>query len=98
MPERCAGPMDLTCYLHPGWQPLIRPAPAKRDWMDATAESFAYRCLPLNIANAHGWELLNPRGFNAIWNGGSDTGAVTVKADGGGDDDAGVATSLFGQG
>jgi len=39
--------MDLTCFLHPGWQPLIRPAPAKRDWMDGTPESFAYRCLPL---------------------------------------------------
>ena len=54
--------MDLTCFLHPGWQPLIRPAPARRDWMDATPESFAYRCLPLDIANAHGWELLNQIG------------------------------------
>ena len=62
--------MDLTCFLHPGWQPLIRPAPAKRDWMDGTPESFAYRCLPLNIANAHGWELLNPCAFDACWNGG----------------------------
>src|SRR4051812_45121993 len=29
----------------------IVPAPARRDWMDATHEKFAYRCLPLNIAN-----------------------------------------------
>ena len=35
---RALSPMDLTCFLHPGWQPLIRPAPAKRDWMDATRE------------------------------------------------------------
>ena len=61
--------MELTAYLHPGWAPLIRPAPATRAWMDATPESFAYRCLPLNIANAHGWEILCPCGFEAVWNG-----------------------------
>ena len=91
-----ASPMELTCFLHPGWQPLIRPAPARRDWMDATAESFAYRCLPLDIANAHGWELLNPCGFDAFWNGGSDTGAVTIRSHPG--ELTNVATSLFGQG
>jgi hypothetical protein len=89
--------MDLTCFLHPGWTPLIRPAPAKRDWMDGTPESFAYRCLPLNIANAHGWELLNPCAFDACWNGGTDTGAITIKPDAKGPI-AHVATSLFGQG
>jgi uncharacterized protein DUF6065 len=66
--------MDLICYLHPGWRPLIRPASAKRDWMDQTSESFAYRCLPLNIANAHGWELLNPCAFDACWNGQTECG------------------------
>jgi hypothetical protein len=89
--------MDLTCFLHPGWQPLIRPAPAKRDWMDATPESFAYRCLPLNIANAHGWELLNPCAFDACWNGQTDTSAVTIKPEASGAVES-VATSLFGQG
>ena len=59
--------MKLTAYLHPGWRPYIRPAPSTRNWMDATPEAFAYRCLPLNIANAHGWELLNPSAFEAIW-------------------------------
>ena len=49
--------MDLTCYLHPGWSPRIRPAEPTRDWMTNTPKSFAYRCLPLNIANAHGWEI-----------------------------------------
>src|ERR1043165_7409934 len=81
MSERPVEPMDLTCFLHPGWQPLIRPAPARRDWMDATPESFAYRCLPLNIANAHGWELLSPVGFEAEWNGGGGTDDVTLRLD-----------------
>ncbi len=88
---------DLVCYLHPGWAPLIRPAPATRAWMDATPESFAYRCLPLNIANAHGWEVLNPHGFEAVWNGGTGTDAVTITPDVGGTPER-MAVSLFGQG
>ena len=71
--------MDLICYLHPGWAPLIRPAPATRAWMDTTPEAFAYRCLPLNIANAHGWEVLCPVAFDAHWNGGSNPGDVTIR-------------------
>jgi len=65
--------------------------------MDATPESFAYRCLPLNIANAHGWEILNPHGFSAEWNGGAGTDAVTVRPDPGADPRR-MAVSLFGQG
>ncbi|UVO55320.1 cupin-like domain-containing protein [Sphingomonas sp. SUN039] len=89
--------MDLICYLYDGWKPRIRPASSRRDWMDATPESFAYRCLPLNIANAHGWEILSPCGFEAAWNGGADASDVTLRADSGtADHDAPVA--LFGQG
>jgi hypothetical protein len=89
--------MDLICYLHPGWAPYIRPAPATRAWMDATPESFAYRCLPLNIANAHGWEFLSSCGFEAVWDGGGGIEAVTIRLDG--DPPAtGVPVSLFGQG
>ncbi len=96
-----SGP-ELICYLHPAWTPLIRPAPATRAWMDDTPESFAYRCLPLNIANAHGWEVLNPVGFEAVWTGGAGTDAVTIRPDppsaGGSADPARTAVSLFGQG
>ncbi len=89
--------MDLICYLHDGWKPRIRPAASRRDWMDATPESFAYRCLPLNIANAHGWEILSPCGFEAMWNGGSDASDVNIRVDSGtAEQDAPVA--LFGQG
>jgi hypothetical protein len=70
--------MDLVCYLHPGWHMDIRPAEATRDWMDRTNESFAYRCLPLNIANAHGWEILCPADFTATWRGGTDMKDVII--------------------
>ena len=89
--------MELTAYLHPGWAPLIRPAPATRPWMDLTPESFAYRCLPLNIANAHGWEVLSPCGFEAVWDGGTHVEAVTVRLDRDADPQHGPV-SLFGQG
>jgi hypothetical protein len=89
--------MDLICYLHPGWSPLIRPAPATRAWMDDTPESFAYRCLPLNIANAHGWEVLSPCAFDAVWNGGSSTDAIAIRPGPGAKPER-VPVSLFGQG
>jgi hypothetical protein len=89
--------MDLICYLHPGWAPLIRPAPATRAWMDATPASFAYRCLPLDIANAHGWEVLSPCGFEAVWDGDPDPRGVTVTLDPGAPVDQ-APVSLFGQG
>lgn len=87
-------PVDLTCYIHPGWRPRIRAAGARRAWMDETPEAFAYRCLPMNIANAHGWELLSPCGFEAEWNGGSGVNDVVIRR-------AGIGpppVSIFGQG
>lgn len=89
--------MELTAYVFPGWSPRLRPAASRRDWMDATPESFAYRCLPLKIANEHGWELLSPCGFSAEWNGGPLAGDVAITVDPGTTElDAPVA--LFGQG
>ncbi len=71
--------MDLICFLKPGWDPIIRPAEPTRDWMDETPEKFAYRCLPLNIANAHGWEICSPVDVEAIWNGGGRVTDVTIR-------------------
>ncbi|QXQ06761.1 hypothetical protein KX816_01430 [Sphingosinicellaceae bacterium] len=88
--------MELVAYVFPGWSPRLRPAAPRRDWMDASPESFAYRCLPLKIANEHGWELLSPCGFSAEWNGGPLAGDVAITVDPGTSElDAPVA--LFGQ-
>lgn len=46
--------------------------------MDATPQRFAYRCLPLNIANAHGWEVLCPVRTRAVWFGGQDMRTMTI--------------------
>ena len=89
--------MELTCYLHKGWRPKIRPAEPTRPWMDNSPERFAYRCLPLNIANAHGWEILAPHGASAYWTGGGDVADVVVQPDPGASADA-APVSLFGQG
>jgi len=85
--------MKLTGYVLEGQTVSIRPAPLERAWMDATPQRFAYRCLPLNIANCHGWEVLCRRRFVAVWDGGAGTDAIQVH--GGGD---GMAVSHFGSG
>lgn len=71
--------MKLLCY-QAGAEPVaIRPAPASREWMDETPLRYAYRCLPLTIANAHGWEILNAADFTAVWNGGDGADAISMR-------------------
>src|SRR6185437_4382068 len=70
--------MKLICYRLSDDLPAIVPAPLERDWMEATG-GFAYRCLPLNIANAHGWLILNDAPFLAQWSGGNGLDAVTIE-------------------
>jgi hypothetical protein len=41
----------------------------QRDWMNDTPHRYAYRCLPLTIANQTGFWIRNPVGFTAIWRG-----------------------------
>ncbi|MBX3584539.1 MAG: hypothetical protein KF810_21900 [Rhizobiaceae bacterium] len=74
--------MKLICYVQgddTGFE--IRPAPQRRDWMDAAHQRAPYRCLPLVVANGHGWEILSPVGFTAIWNGSQATEGIVVMED-----------------
>jgi hypothetical protein len=87
--------MKLTFYNRPGREAMIRTAQPKRAWMDATFESFAYRCLPLSIANAHGWEILSPATFAAVWDGSEGQGGVKIVSD---DDPTLLPASHFGHG
>ena len=72
--------MRLICYPTSGEPPRIIAAPVERDWMDRTPNGFAYRCLPLNIANAHGWLILNTVPFIAEWNGDAGLDGVSISA------------------
>ncbi len=89
-------PLRLECFSLNKHELEMRPAPVRRDWMDATPDKYAYRCLPLNIANAHGWEILCPSGFTAIWNGGQGLADIIVEHDD--KDDPTSAISHFGSG
>lgn len=89
--------MELICYTYSDWKPRIRPGVPRRDWMDATPESYAYRCLPLSIANSHGWEVLAPCGFSARWNGGPAPEDVRIEADPGASRED-IPEALFGSG
>lgn len=72
--------MKLSCFaLAPDLPPLV-PADPLRDWMDAFTDRHAYRCLPLSIANTHGWEVLSPRHFRATWNGGMAADDIVIEA------------------
>ena len=72
--------MRLICYPTSGDPPKMVPAPVERDWMERTDSGFAYRCLPLNIANAHGWLILNDAPFTALWSGDPGIDGVTINA------------------
>jgi len=53
----------------------------QRDWMDATPVRFAYRCLPLTIANQTGLWITNPVGFTATWRGHESPGNIDFQFD-----------------
>ena len=72
----------FTCYLvfPDETNPAIQPGTVRRDWMDLN-QAQAYRCLPLAMANQHGWQLLSPTGFSVTWNGGLNPADVEITAD-----------------
>lgn len=47
----------------------IEPASRTRPWMDETPNKYAYRCLPMTIANSTGWDLFATDDFVVSWNG-----------------------------
>ena len=73
---------QLTAYALDN--PLLRlePAAVRRDWMDETPDRYANRCLPMLIANQHGWHLLNSGTVRVEWNGGPDASDVSITTDG----------------
>ncbi|MBC8356669.1 MAG: sulfotransferase domain-containing protein [Planctomycetes bacterium] len=61
----------ITAYeIYPQTEMPLTSAPINRQWMDDTEQRYAYRCLPLTLANQAGWVIANPTGFTVYWNGG----------------------------
>jgi hypothetical protein len=62
---------QFIAYQVSEWRDMrLTAAEVDRDWMEATDKRFAYRCLPLVIANQSGWVIANPTDFTATWDGG----------------------------
>jgi Family of unknown function (DUF6065) len=88
--------LELTAYaLHAEPPGRIVAAPGTRAWMDETPSRFAYRCLPLLIANEAGWLVLNPQPFRATWDGSAELSGVVIEPLG---DAFPAAKSHFGSG
>ncbi len=65
--------------LH-NFAPRVVPARAGRAWIDAMPAHHAYRCLPMSIANAYGWNILCPIPIEIEWNGGPTVHDLNVRA------------------
>lgn len=76
----------------------LAPSGGKRDWMDASPEKFAYRCLPLVMANQAGWVATCPFDFVARWNGKQEPSGVTLTFPNGEGVSKGHVSPHFGSG
>jgi hypothetical protein len=76
----------------------IVPLTAKRKWMTESKEKYAYKCLPLNIANQYGFAVLSPADFTLDWWGGKNGGEVDFEIKSDDPDLADHFHSYFGEG
>ncbi len=72
-------PLKLECFRIPGIKFDLVPAQPNRQWMDAFPDRHPYRCLPLTIANTHGWDILCPATITFHWNGGTSVDDIIIE-------------------
>ena len=88
--------MRLTAYdVGSPTTPLLMPGGPTRPWMNSTPKRFAYRCLPMVIANQWGWMIVARQRVEAIWNGMQPISGLVVACTGVGTP---AASSHFGSG
>jgi len=87
--------LDITAYQVVENAMPIRTAGRRRQWMEDLPERFAYRCLPLAIANQIGWEILSPVSLTARWTGKEGLDAIRIRFD---DEPSDLVGSHFGHG
>lgn len=86
---------DIIFYrINKGVPIYIRQGVRERQWMDETAEKYAYRCLPLTIANQNGYEIATTKQIKIVWNGGNGTEDIYIETG----LDRGIVSSHFGYG
>jgi len=73
-------PLELECFAVTSAPPKLVAANPLRRWMDEFPQRHAYRCLPLAIANAYGWEILSPCSFDIVWEGGMAANDIQIRA------------------
>ena len=62
-PAQDAEVHSLIAYRKEEGALSLEPAARTREWMESLPDHFAYRCLPLLIANQAGWFMLNDSPF-----------------------------------
>lgn len=72
--------MKLEAFALDDDPPPLTAAAATRDWMDRIPDRHAYRCLPLAIANGHGWVVGAPCDLEIVWDGGPRPQSMRVAA------------------
>jgi hypothetical protein len=77
------GPKLVAYQTHPRPLMPIVAGSVEREWMEDTAARFAYRCLPLLIANQSGWLVLNSHEIRVTWDGSEGISGVAVAFPGG---------------
>jgi len=88
--------LSLIAYrLNQTKMPLVT-AYTNREWMDQTANRFAYRCMPMLIANQAGWMVLSGHDIGVIWDGRQTNEGLKIKCLSG--DMPCPALSVFGSG
>jgi hypothetical protein len=97
-PAEEGAPTLIAYRIHKYPSMPIVPAQQARQWMDQTTDRFAYRCLPLLIANQHGWFILNSHRIRCVWNGGTQPRDLAVIDRGGPPGTPCPAESHFGHG
>ena len=70
----------------------LEKASYRRPWMEKTEEHYAYRCLPMTIANMLGYHIIPREPVEIYWDGGTTSSSISVIK---GQD---LACSIFGHG
>lgn len=71
--------LELTAYRLYRSPLEIVCATLSREWMDSTDQQYAYRCLPLLMANQAGWLVLNDRPIECIWDGTPERSGLRIR-------------------